>query len=71
MNSAVEKAVRTSKNANHAKGKEELRKCIRWVLECISKSRKLATNVQVKAKLLEKEGNVKFVKGKKSWKRKK
>ena len=70
VKNAVEKVVRILKNVNHAKDKEELCKCIKWVLECISKSKRLVISVQAKDKLLEKEGNVKFAKEKRSWKRK-
>lgn len=61
------------KNVKHVRDKEELLKCSKWVLECISKFNKLVINVMDKDKLLEKVENVKnvlvkrFLRKKKLW----
>lgn len=57
----MEKAAKMSKNAKHVKEMEESCRCSRWDLECISKSKNHAINVQVKAKSLERVENAKNV----------
>jgi hypothetical protein len=48
------------RNAKLVKGKAELSKCIKWVLECISKFKKIVINVKGKEKLSLKVQNAKL-----------
>lgn len=60
-----------SKNVNNVKVKVWSFKCIKWVQECINKSKNIVINVQVKAKLSLKPVNANHAMERKSYKRKK
>lgn len=71
MTNAPEKEVKVCKNAKHAKDKVELSKCIKWVLECISKFKKIVINAKGKDRLSLKAQNAKPATVKRLWKNKK
>jgi hypothetical protein len=58
---AMEKEELVFKLVNNAKEKEELFKCIKWDLECISKYKKRVMFAEDKVKLFKKARNVKLV----------
>lgn len=69
--SVMERVARMFKNARPAKDKVGLCKCIKWVLVCINKCRRLVINAPDRARLSDRAANARLASAKKSYRRKK